>query len=86
MTALLPPRSIMLTEALPRSKGQGVLMLMLGSVRSVRLGRARDIGATSTERERMARWLQRERWKRSDPWTARSLWHFPDGSAFRERD
>jgi hypothetical protein len=86
MTALVPRSSLMFAEASLRSKRQGVPKLMFGLVRRVRLGGLRDIGATSAEGERMARWLEREHWKRGDLCTARSLWNYRPRSAFRERD
>ena len=86
MTALVPSSSLMFAEALSRSKRQGVLKLMFDLVLRIRLGGLRDIGAKSTEGERMGRWLEREHWRRGDLCAARSLWNFQPGSAFHERD
>ncbi len=86
MPAAIPSLSLMFAEALSRGKRPGVLKMMVGLRGRVRRGDLRDPGAECAEVETMAHWLEREHWKRADLFTARSLWSFRPGVAFRERD
>ena len=73
-------------EALSRFKSLGLRKMIVGL--SARDGRdvLPDPDAEYVEVETMARWLEREHWKRGDLFAARSLWSVRPGVAARERD
>ena len=73
-------------EALSRCKSPSLRTMIVAFGGSFRRNDPGDPGAEFVEVETMAYWLERERWKRGDLFTARSLWSFQPGAASRERD